>query len=198
MVKPNYRGLKLTDQVMKLLEWLLDFYIHGMVNIDEMQFSLCLVEVPLTQYSLFARCRRSTPQLRNHSLYFAFINLEKAFDRMPRKVLWWAFRSLGVEEWAVCVIKGMYFKAWGHVRVNGQYSEEFGVGIGVHQGSVLSPLLFILLLEALLREFRTDVPLDLLYADDLVLIANTQEECTFKLKVWQTGMESKGLCINMK
>ena len=34
----NYRGLKLTDQVMKLLEQVLDFFIHEMVNIDEMQF----------------------------------------------------------------------------------------------------------------------------------------------------------------
>ena len=39
-------------------------------------------------------------------LYFAFVDLEKAFDRVPRKVLWWALRSLGVEEWAVRVIQG--------------------------------------------------------------------------------------------
>ena len=50
---------------------------------------------------------------------------------------------------------------------SGQYSEEFGVGVGVHQGSVLSPLLFILVLEALSHEFRTGVPWELLYADDL-------------------------------
>ena len=35
----NYHGLKLTDQVMKLLEWVLDFNIHKMVNINEIQFS---------------------------------------------------------------------------------------------------------------------------------------------------------------
>ena len=79
----------------------------------------------------------------NKPLYIAFVNLEKAFDRVPRKVLWWAFRSLGVEEWAVRVIQGMYTNIRSQVRVNGRYSEEFSVGVGVHQGSVLSPLLFI-------------------------------------------------------
>ena len=91
-------------------------------------------------------------------LYFTFVDLEKAFDRVPRSVLWWALLSVGVEEWAVRVIQGMYANARSRVRVNGQLSDEFGVGVGVHQGSVLSPLLFILVLEALSREFRTGVP----------------------------------------
>ena len=101
-------------------------------------------------------------------------------------------------EWAVRVIQGMYVNARSRVRVNGQYSEEFGVGVGVHQGSVLSPLLFILVLEALSREFRTGVPWELLYADDLVVIADSLEECISKLRVWKAGMESKGLRVNMK
>ena len=41
----------------------------------------------------------------------------------------------------------------------------------MHQGSVLSPLLFIIALEALSREFREGLPMELLYADDLVLVA---------------------------
>ena len=92
----------------------------------------------------------------------------------------------------------MYTNARSCVRVNGQYSEEFGVGVGVHQGSVLSPLLFILVLEALSREFCTGVPWELLYADDLEVIADTLEECITKLKAMKNGMENKGLRVNMK
>ena len=79
-------------------------------------------------------------------------------------MLWWALRSLGVEEWAVRVIQGMYVNARSRAHVNGQYSEEIGVGVGVHQGSVLYPLLFILVLEVLSHEFRTGVPWEHLYA----------------------------------
>ena len=46
------------------------------------------------------------------------------------------------------------------VRVGEGYSEEFEVKVGVHQGSVLSPLLFIIVLEVLSREFRSGVPCD--------------------------------------
>ena len=37
-----------------------------------------------------------------------FIDLEKAFDRVPREVIWWALRESGVEEWLISVIKSMY------------------------------------------------------------------------------------------
>ena len=136
--------------------------------------------------------------IANKPLYFAFVDLEKAFDRVPRKVLWWALRSLGVEEWAVPFIQGMYTDVKSRVRVNGQYSKKFGVGVGVHQGSVLSPLLFILVLEALSRQFRTDVPWELLYADDLAVMVDSLEECIARLKVWKEGIERKGLRVNMK
>ena len=96
------------------------------------------------------------------------------------------------------VIQGMYSNARSCVWVNCQYSEVFGVGNGMHQGSVLSPLLFLLKLEAFLREFYTCVPWELLYTDDLVLIADTQEECIPKLKAWKAGMECKGLRVIMK
>ena len=88
----------------------------------------------------------------------AFVDLEKAFDGVPRKVIWWALRKLGVDEWIVCLVQGMYSNARSRVRVGEGYSEEFEVKVGVHQGSVLSPLLFIIVLEALSREFRCGVP----------------------------------------
>ena len=68
---------------------------------------------------------------------------------------------------------------------------------GVHQGSVLSPLLFIIVLEALVsREFRCGVPWEDLYADDLVIIAESLEECVRRLLTWKEAMEEKGLRVN--
>ena len=105
-----------------------------------------------------------------------------AFDMVPREVVWWALRCLGVDEWIVSVIKAMYEDATTTVRVNGRESKAFSVRVGVHQGSVLSPLLFIIVLEALSREFREGLPMELLYADDLVLVAETEELLMEKLR----------------
>ena len=58
-------------------------------------------------------------------------------------------RKLGIDEWLVRLVQSMYKDVRSRVRVGDGYSEEFGVGVGVHQGSVLSPLLFIIVLEAL-------------------------------------------------
>ena len=71
------------------------------------------------------------------------------------------------------LVHGMYANVLSCVHVCERYSEEFEVKVGVHQGSVLSPLLFIIVLEALSREFRSGVPWGGdLYVDDLVIMLN--------------------------
>ena len=83
------------------------------------------------------------------------------------------------------------------VRINGNTSEGFSVKVAVHQGSVLSPLLFIIVLEALSRKFRGGLPWELLYADDLVLMAETEDLLKEKIMKWKAVMEEKGLRVNM-
>ena len=90
------------------------------------------------------------------------------------------------------VVQSMYENVSSRVRVGDGYSDAFEVKVGVHQGSVLSPLLFIMVMEALSREFHTDRPWELLYADDLVIIADTVEELLEKLEKWKTAMEKWG------
>ena len=124
------------------------------------------------------------------------MDLEKAFVRVPRKVIWWALRKLGVEEWIVRLVQGMYANARSRVRVGEGFSKEFEVKVRVHQGSVLSPLLLIIVLEALSRAFRAGVPWEDLYADDLVIIADSLEECVRRLLIWKEAMEKKGLRVN--
>ena len=128
----------------------------------------------------------------NKRLYMAFVDLEKAFDRVSRKVIWWALRKLGVEEWIVQLVQGMYANAQSQVRYDKGFSKEFEVKDRVHQGSVLSPLLFIIVLEALVLEFQAGVPWEDLYADDLVIIADSLEECVRRLLIWKEAMEKKG------
>ena len=103
-------------------------------------------------------------------------------------------RKLGVDEWIIHVVMAMYENAKSAVNINGSIGDAFPVKVGVHQGSVLSPLLFIIVLEALSREFRTGLPWELLYADDLVLMAESLEELERRFAKWKTGMEQKGLC----
>ena len=67
----------------------------------------------------------------------------------------------------------------------------------MHQGSGLSPLLFVIVMEAISREFRVALPWELLYADDLAVIAETEEELIKRLNEWNENVESKGMRVNM-
>ena len=91
----------------------------------------------------------------------------------------------------------MYANACSRVRVGDSYSEEFPVQVGVHQGSVLSPLLFIIVIEALSRGFTVGCPFELLYADDLIIIAESKEELLQRLSLWQSELEKKGMRVNL-
>jgi len=47
-------------------------------------------------------------RVKGKKLYFGFVDLEKAFDRAQRKVIWWAMHKLAVEEWLVLAVMSMY------------------------------------------------------------------------------------------
>ena len=68
--------------------------------------------------------------------------------------------------------------------------------LGVHQGSVLSPLLFIIVMEAVTYSVREGLPWEMLYADDLVLVGKCEEELKEKLRKWNECLKDKGLKIN--
>ena len=99
----NYRGLKLTEQVMKVLERIVDSLIRQLVSVDDSQFGF--IPGRGTTDAIFVVRQLQEKYLAAHKrLYMAFVDLEKAFDRMPQKVIWWALRKLGVGEWIVRLV----------------------------------------------------------------------------------------------
>ena len=89
----------------------------------------------------------------------------------------------------------MYKDVRSRVKVDDGYSKKFCVRLSVSQDSVLSPLLFVIVLQALSREFRTGCPWELLYADDLMISAGfmSMEELLVKLKSWKSEIKKMGL-----
>ena len=134
---------------------------------------------------------------KRKKLYHIFVDLEKAFDRIPRYAIIWALRRQGVPERLVQQVMALYDGSKSQVKAAGAVSEEFDIQVGVHQGSALSPLLFILVMEEATRECRKGDPWELLYADDLVLTADSKREVIDMFNNWRGALERRGLKVNI-
>ena len=91
----------------------------------------------------------------------------------------------------------MYTGAKTVVRTVYGNSSSFEVKVGMHQGSALSPLLFVTVTESISSEFRVALPCELLYADDLVVIAETEDDLIKRLNEWKNNEENRGMRVNM-
>ena len=81
-----------------------------------------------------------------------FVDLKKAFDGVPRKAVEWAMRKKYIPETLVTAVWSLYKGARTKMKVGTHFSEEFEVSVGVHQGSVLSPLLFAIVVHVVTNE----------------------------------------------
>ena len=134
-----------------------------------------------------------------------FVDLEKAYDKVCREELWESLRRYGVSGGLLKMIKSMYQASEACVRVDGEVSEWFEVKQGVRQGCPLSPWLFNIFLDMVVREARTNfygVKLDtcqvqvLLFADDTVLITEREEDLQHNNRALQTAVKEHKLAVN--
>ena len=112
------QGIKLLEHGIKVAERVLERRLRQAVEIDNMQFGF-RPGTGTTDAIFLTRQLQERYRGKHRELLWAFVDLEKAFDRMPRKVVEWAMRRLGVEEWLVRAVMAMYKHARTRIRSYG-------------------------------------------------------------------------------
>ena len=92
------------------------------------------------------------------ALHLVFIDLEKAYDRVPRQEVWRCLREQGVDEKNVRLVKDTYEDARTQVKTSIGLTGKITVRVGLHQGSSLSPYLFDLILDVMGRGIKEQPP----------------------------------------
>ena len=116
--------------MLKILERIIEGRVKQIVKIDDMQFGFMTGKGP-TDAIFIVRQLQEKYLGKKKDLWMAFVDLGKAFDRVPGEVVWCALKSLGVDDWIVSVIKAKYEDVTTRVKLNGRESKGFGVKVGV-------------------------------------------------------------------
>ena len=119
-----------------------------------------------------------------------FMELEKAYDAIPRAMVMASPRWMGMPEAEVKLVEGMYKGTKGRVLVGPWMSEEFSVNIGLRQGSALSALMFTMAMELVNRKVNVISFLEkMLYAEVWLLWWRVGWRCR---NYWGSGRKHLG------
>ena len=121
------------------------------------------------------------------NIYFCFIDYAKAFDCVDHNKLWKILKEMGIPDHLTCLLRNLYTGQEATVRTGHEPTDRFQIGKGVHQGCILSPCLFNLYAEYIMRntgleEAQAGIKFvgrninNLRYADVTTLMAESEEE----------------------
>ncbi|KAK3531995.1 hypothetical protein QTP86_002262 [Hemibagrus guttatus] len=191
----NYRGIKLMSHTMKLWERVVEARLRKVVEVCEQQYGF--MPRKSTTDAIFAlRILMEKYRDGQRELHCVFVDLEKAYDRVPREELWYCMRKSGVAEKYVRVVQDMYERSRTVVRCAVGQTEEFKVEVGLHQGSALSPFLFAMVMDQLSEEVRQESPWTMMFADDIVICSESREQVEENLEKWRFALERRGMKVS--
>ncbi|KAK3528423.1 hypothetical protein QTP86_034243 [Hemibagrus guttatus] len=191
----NYRGIKLMSHTMKLWERVVEARLRKVVEICEQQYGF--MPRKSTTDAIFAlRILMEKYRDGQRELHCVFVDLEKAYDRVPREELWCCMRKSGVAEKYVRVVKDMYERSRTVVRCAVGQTEEFKVEVGLHQGSALSPFLFAIVMDQLSEEIKQESPWTMMFSDDIVICSESREQVEENLERWRFALERRGMKVS--
>ena len=191
----NYRGIELMSHTMKVWERIIETRLRDRVEISKQQYGF--MPGKGTTDAMFAlRMLMEKYREGQRELHCVFVDLEKAYDRVPREELWYCMRKSGIVEKYVQLVQDMYEESKTVVRCAKETTESFKVKVGLHQGSALSPFLFAVIMDRLTDEVRKEPPWTMLFADDIVICEETREEVERRLESWKYALERRGMKVS--
>ncbi|KAK3537270.1 hypothetical protein QTP70_007006 [Hemibagrus guttatus] len=191
----NYRGVKLMSHTMKLWERVVEARLRKVVEMCEQQYGF-MPRKSTTDVIFALRILMEKYRDGQRELHCVFVDLEKAYDRVPREELWYCMRKSGVAEKYVRVVQDMYERSRTVVRCAVGQTEEFKVEVGLHQGSALSPFLFAIVMDQLSEEVRQESPWTMMFADDIVICSESKEQVEENLERWRFALERRGMKVS--
>uniref|UniRef100_A0A4W2BLX0 RNA-directed DNA polymerase n=1 Tax=Bos indicus x Bos taurus TaxID=30522 RepID=A0A4W2BLX0_BOBOX len=143
------------------------------------------------------------------NIYFCFLDYAKAFDCVDHKKLWKILKEMGIPDHLTCLLRNLYAGQEATVRTGHGTTDWFQIGKGGHQGCILSPCLFKLYAEYIMRnagleEAEAGIKIagrnisNFRYADDTTLMAESEEELKSLLMKVKEKSEKVGLKLNIQ
>lgn len=205
----NWRGITLLCSVNKIITRIIHQRIYEEVekNLRGEQAGFRRGKSSIDQIATTRIIIEQTMEM-NATLQLVFIDFEKAFDSVRQEALWGILGSYGIPHKIIRLIKMMYDGATCQVHHKGYLSEKIRITKGVKQGCILSPILFNICLDYVLRKvigqksgivwnyFNNKKLADLEYADDICLVANTTRQAKKILENLEEEGTKIGLRIN--
>ena len=142
-------------------------------------------------------------------IYFCFIDYAKAFDCVDYNKMWKILKEMGIPDHLTWLLRNLYAGQEAKVRTGHGKTDWFQIRKGVHQGCILSPYLFNLYAEYIMRnsglqETQARIKIarrninNLRYADDTTLMAESEEELKSLLMKVKEESEKVGLRLNIQ
>ena len=143
-----------------------------------------------------------------NNIYFFFIDYAKAFDCVDHNKLWKILKKMGIADHLTCLLRNLYAGQEATVRTGHGTIDWFQIARGVHQGCILSPCLFNLYAEYIMRNAGLDEAQarikisgrninNLRYADDTILMEESEELKRLLMKVKEES-EKDSLKVNIQ